>query len=114
MTEMSLVLNNFIKNLFMFCLGFLFILTISFRPIISTSSSFYLPNPAIIQQYARLHEYDSRTAGQQGPISTLTAAVKQHSFFINIYQYLHQIFRVGTTMAVDKRSEVSIPQGMLP
>ena len=32
----------------------------------------------IIQQYAaHLHEYDSRRAGQQGPIRTLTAALKR-------------------------------------
>ena len=31
----------------------------------------------IIQQYAHLHEYDSRRAGQQGPIRTLTAAQKR-------------------------------------
>jgi len=30
----------------------------------------------IIQQYAHLREYDSRRAGQQGPIRTLTAALK--------------------------------------
>jgi len=30
----------------------------------------------IIQQYAHLHEYDSRRAGQQGPIRTQTAALK--------------------------------------
>jgi len=35
---------------------------------------FYLRN--IIQQYAHLHEYDSRRARQQGPIRTLTAALK--------------------------------------
>jgi len=32
---------------------------------------------SIIQQYAHLHEYDSRRAGQQGPIRTLTAALKR-------------------------------------
>jgi len=31
----------------------------------------------IIQQYAHLREYDSRRAGQQGPIRTLTAALKR-------------------------------------
>ena len=31
----------------------------------------------IMQQYAHLHEYDSRRAGQQGPIRTLTAALKR-------------------------------------
>ena len=31
----------------------------------------------IIQQYAHLHEYDSRRAGQQGLIRTLTAALKR-------------------------------------
>jgi len=30
----------------------------------------------IIQQYARLHEYKFRRTGQQGPIRTLTAALK--------------------------------------
>jgi len=30
----------------------------------------------IIQQYAHFREYDSRRAGQQGPIRTLTAALK--------------------------------------
>jgi len=30
----------------------------------------------IIQQYAHLREYDCRRAGQQGPIRTLTAALK--------------------------------------
>jgi len=29
----------------------------------------------IIQQYAHLREYDSRRAGQQGPIRTLTAYI---------------------------------------
>ena len=31
----------------------------------------------IIQQYVHLHEYDFRRAGQQGPIRTLTAALKR-------------------------------------
>ena len=31
----------------------------------------------IIQQYAHLHEYNSRRVGQQGPIWTLTAALKR-------------------------------------
>jgi len=31
----------------------------------------------IMQQYAHLREYDSRRAGQQGPIRTLTAALKR-------------------------------------
>ena len=31
----------------------------------------------IIQQYAHLHEYDSTRAGQQGPMRTLTAALKR-------------------------------------
>jgi len=31
----------------------------------------------IIQQYAHLHEYDSRRAGQQGPIRTITATLKR-------------------------------------
>ena len=31
----------------------------------------------IIQQYAHLHEYNSRIAGQQGPIRTPTAALKR-------------------------------------
>ena len=31
----------------------------------------------IIQQYAHLHRYNSRRAGQQGPTRTLTAAVKR-------------------------------------
>jgi len=31
----------------------------------------------IIQHYAHLREYDSRRAGQQGPIRTLTAAIGQ-------------------------------------
>ena len=31
----------------------------------------------IIQQYAHLREYDSRRAGQQGPIRTLAAALKR-------------------------------------
>jgi len=31
----------------------------------------------IIHQYAHLHEYNSRRAGQQGPIRTLTAALKR-------------------------------------
>jgi len=31
----------------------------------------------LIQQYAHLHEHDSRRAGQQGPIRTLTAALKR-------------------------------------
>ena len=34
-------------------------------------------NCPIIQQYAHLHEYDSRRAGQQGPIRTLTATSKR-------------------------------------
>ena len=36
----------------------------------------------IIQQYAHLREYDSRRAGQQGLIRTLTAALKT---FNNVY-----------------------------
>ena len=32
----------------------------------------------IIQQYAHLRKYDSSRAGQQGPIKTLTAALKRY------------------------------------
>jgi len=31
----------------------------------------------IIQQYAHLHRYNFRSAGQQGPTRTLTAALKR-------------------------------------
>jgi len=41
----------------------------------SSSSSFYLPNNTTVCTIAHLREYDSRRAGQQGLIRTLTAAL---------------------------------------
>jgi len=44
----------------------------------------------IIQQYAHLREYDSRRAGQQGPIRTLTAALKtfnKNSHWVHILSH---------------------------
>jgi len=38
-------------------------------------SSFYLPNNT--PQYAHLHQYNFRRAGQQDPTRTLTAALKR-------------------------------------
>ena len=45
------------------------------RILLSSSSSFIC---SIIPQYVHLHEYDFRRAGQQGPIRTLTAALKRY------------------------------------
>jgi len=43
----------------------------------------------IIQQYAHLHEYDSRRAGQQGRIKTLTATLKRSIKTVNGYTFYH-------------------------
>ena len=43
----------------------------------------------IIQQYAHLHEYDSRRAGQQGPTRTLTAALKRVIKTVTGYIFYH-------------------------
>ena len=43
----------------------------------------------VIQQYAHLHEYNSRRAGQQGPIWTLTAALKRSIKTVTGCIYIH-------------------------
>ena len=48
--------------------------SVLFSPLSPVHRHFICP---IIQQYAHLHEYDSRRAGQQRPIRTLTAALKR-------------------------------------
>ena len=43
----------------------------------------------IIQQYVHLHEYNFRRAGQQGPIRTLTAALKHSIKTVTVYIFYH-------------------------
>jgi len=43
----------------------------------------------IIQQYAHLREYDSRRAGQQGPIRTLSATLKRSTKTVTGYIFYH-------------------------
>jgi len=65
---------------------------------------------AEIQQYAHLHEYNLRRAGQQGPTRTLTAAPKNY-WDLNRIGGQHQCTRLTWQSDMADMSQLNLPHG---